>query len=152
MENPLGIDKKEAEETISILKLILSDEFVLYVKARNYHWNVVGINFVELHKFFEKIYEEINEFIDDIAERIRTLGGYPPSTLREFLELAEIKEHPGVYPPPQTMIKNLLYDHELIIRKIRENVDRVDAGTADLLTEILRSHEKTAWILRSLLE
>ncbi|GBD03065.1 General stress protein 20U [bacterium HR19] len=143
----LGIDRKKAEEIIRILSDILANEFVLYVKARNYHWNVVGMNFIELHKLFEKIYEELNEFVDDIAERIRTLGGHPPSTLKEFLELAKLKEHPGTYPDAKTMIKNLLEDHEFIIKE----VDKADIGTADLLTEILRSHEKTAWMLRSLL-
>lgn len=147
----LGIDRKKAEEIIRILSDILANEFVLYVKARNYHWNVVGMNFIELHKLFEKIYEELNEFVDDIAERIRTLGGHPPSTLKEFLELAKLKEHPGTYPDAKTMIKNLLEDHEFIIKEIRSVVDKADIGTADLLTEILRSHEKTAWMLRSLL-
>lgn len=148
----IGIERKKADEIIKILSVILANEFVLYVKARNYHWNVVGMNFIELHKFFEKIYEEINKFVDDIAERIRTLGGHPPSTLKEFLDLAKIKEHPGTYPEAKSMIKNLLDDYEMIIEDIRDGINKADPGTADLLTEVLRSHEKTAWMLRSLLE
>jgi DNA-binding ferritin-like protein (oxidative damage protectant) len=153
----IGIDDKNKEEVIKILTVLLADEYVLYTKVRNYHWNVVGIQFNDLHKFFESLYEELNEYIDEIAERIRSLGGKTTATLTEFLKITRIKEHPGEFPDAKKMIENLLTDYETIIRNLREDVVNVgdrfkDLGTADFLTELMVKHEKTAWMLRSFLQ
>jgi starvation-inducible DNA-binding protein len=156
MKPNIGISEKNLEEVIKILSTLLADEYVLYTKARNYHWNVVGPQFNELHKFFQSIYEELNDYIDDIAERIRSLGGWSVATLSEFLQLTRLKEHPGEYPEARKMIENLLNDYEAVIRTLREDIVKVgeeykDLGTADFLTELMEKHEKTAWMLRSFL-
>ena len=156
MKPNIGISEKNLEGVIKILSTLLADENVLYTKARNYHWNVVGMQFNELHKFFQSLYEELNEYVDDVAERIRTLGGNAVATLKEFLELTRLKEHPGEYPDAKTMLSNLLNDYETIIRNLRDDIVTVgekyqDLGTADFLTELMEKHEKTAWMLRSFL-
>lgn len=156
MKPNIGITEKNLEGVIKILSTLLADEYVLYTKARNYHWNVVGMQFNDLHKFFQSLYEELNEYIDDVAERIRTLGGNAVATLKEFLDLTRLKEHPGEYPDAKTMLSNLLNDYEAIIRNLRNDIVTVgeeykDLGTADFLTELMEKHEKTAWMLRSFL-
>lgn len=156
MKPNIGITEQNLEGVIKILSTLLADEYVLYTKARNYHWNVVGMQFNDLHKFFQTLYEELNEYVDDIAERIRALGGKSVATLKEFLELTRLKEHPGEYPDAKTMISNLLNDYETIIRNLRNDISTIeekyqDAGTVDFLTELMEKHEKTAWMLRSFL-
>lgn len=156
MKPNIGITEQNLEGVIKILSALLADEYVLYTKARNYHWNVVGMQFNDLHKFFQSLYEELNEYVDDIAERIRTLGGNAIATLKEFLENTRLKEHPGEYPDAKTMLSNLLNDYETIIRNLRNDITTVsekyqDLGTADFLTELMEKHEKTAWMLRSFL-
>jgi starvation-inducible DNA-binding protein len=157
MKPNIGISEQNLEGVIKILSTLLADEYVLYTKARNYHWNVVGMQFNDLHKFFQTLYEELNGYVDDVAERIRTLGGKSVATLKEFLDLTRLKEHPGEYPDAKTMLTNLLNDYETIIRNLRNDIVTVsekyqDLGTADFLTELMEKHEKTAWMLRSFLE
>jgi len=157
MKPNIGISEQNLEGVIKILSTLLADEYVLYTKARNYHWNVVGMQFNDLHKFFQTLYEELNDYVDDVAERIRTLGGKSVATLKEFLDLTRLKEHPGEYPDAKTMLTNLLNDYETIIRNLRNDIVTVsekyqDLGTADFLTELMEKHEKTAWMLRSFLE
>ncbi len=157
MKPNIGITEQNLEGVIKILSALLADEYVLYTKARNYHWNVVGMRFNDLHKFFQTLYEELNDYVDDVAERIRTLGGKTVATLKEFLDLTRLKEHPGEYPDAKTMLSNLLNDYETIIRNLRNDIVTVgekyqDLGTADFLTELMEKHEKTAWMLRSFLE
>ena len=95
--NPnLGINDKDRAGVVKILNALLADEYVLYTKTRNYHWNVVGPQFNDLHKFFAEQYEAIDDFVDDVAERARTLGGHAVATLSEFAEAARLKEHPGL--------------------------------------------------------
>ncbi|CUT02873.1 Dps family protein [Candidatus Kryptobacter tengchongensis] len=156
MKPKIGISEQNLESVIKILSTLLADEYVLYTKARNYHWNVVGMQFNDLHKFFQTLYEELNEYVDDVAERIRTLGGNAIGTLKEFLEATRLKEHPGEYPDAKTMLSNLLNDYETIIRNLRNDIVTVsekyqDLGTADFLTELMEKHEKTAWMLRAFL-
>ena len=110
-----------------------------------------------MHEFFGKQYEELDEIIDEVAERIRQLGGYATGTLAEFLSMARIKEEPGKYPDARSMLSNLLSDHEYIIRTIRKDADTVadnyhDMGTNDFLIGIMQRHEKMAWMLRAYLE
>jgi starvation-inducible DNA-binding protein len=153
----IGLNQRQRQAVGEILSRLLADEYVLYTKTRNYHWNVVGPQFNDLHKFFEAQYEALEDFIDDVAERARTLGGHAVATLAEFEQLTRLKEHPGRYPAAREMLKNLLADHEAVIQTLRHDVDIVmeqhrDAGTSDFLTGLMERHEKMAWMLRSFLE
>lgn len=155
--NPnLGLDAKEREGAAALLVPLLADAHVLYVKTRNFHWNVTGPHFAELHKLFEAQYDALAEEIDGIAERIRALGARAPGTMKEFLGHARLKEQPGKQPEAMAMVGQLLEDHEALARRLREEVDLAqetfhDAGTADFLTGLLEAHEKTAWMLRATL-
>ena len=156
--NPnLGINDKDRAGVVKILNALLADEYVLYTKTRNYHWNVVGPQFNDLHKFFDAQYEELNEILDEVAERTRALGGQALGTMGEFQKQARLKEHPGQHPGAKSMLSNLLNDHESIIRTLRADQaicqdSHGDAGTADFLTGLMEQHEKMAWMLRSYLE
>lgn len=151
----IGIEEQNREGVITILSSLLSDEYVLYTKTRNYHWNVVGSDFSEYHKFFEEQYDELSKEIDDVAERIRSIGGKTIATLDEFKQNTRLKEEPGQYPSANQMVKNLLHDHESIIKTLRMDLVRCDesfhdVGTNDFLTGLMEKHEKMAWMLRSL--
>ena len=153
----IGITEQNRNSTVEILESILADEYVLYTKTRNYHWNVTGPHFNDYHKVFEGQYEELSNDIDEIAERIRTLGSKVPSSLGEFQKNSQLKEHPGEYPNARIMVSNLLTDHETIIQTIREKIPEIgenfsDVGTEDFLTGLMEKHEKTVWMLRSILE
>lgn len=156
MEPNIGISAQNRKKIVDILVRLVSDEYLLYTKTRNYHWNVTGIQFNDLHKFFESQYEELDTAIDDVAERIRGLGSKSVATLGEFIKHGKIKEEPGRYPDAKTMLTNLLHDHEYVIRALRADVDACtkynDAGTADFLTGLMEQHEKMAWMLRSFLD
>ena len=139
-----------------LLRKILADEYVLYTKTRKYHWNVEGPNFHDLHKVFEGQYEELDEAIDEIAERIRSLGHSAPGSLAEFLKEARLKEDSGGQLDAKTMVANLLADHESLIQSLRVDLETAkesfnDAGNQDFLTGLLQDHEKTAWMLRATL-
>lgn len=153
MKPNIGITEKELKHSSGILSTILSNEMTLYVKTRKAHWNVTGESFMELHKLFQNQYQQLEESIDEIAERIGKLGHKTIGTMTEYLKLATIKEHPGKYDSPKDVIKELLKDHESIIIELRENIDECavknnDAGTADYLTGLMEQHETIAWILR----
>lgn len=153
----IGIPGDKCEGIIRILNTLLSDEYVLYTKAKNHHWNVYGKNFNELHNFFGSLYEEIDEIVDKLAERTRAIGGKPYGTLTEFLQHTRLKEHAGQHPEAKKMVKNLLADYESIIKYTRSDIETIthkynDIGTIDILTSFLNMHEKTAWMLRSYLE
>ena len=157
MNPDIGISDGNRQGTVKILDALLADEYVLYTKSRNYHWNVVGPQFNDLHKFFEAQYTELNEIVDDVAERARTLGGHALGTLAEFSRHARLKEHPGEYPDPVGMLKDLLGDHEAVIRQLRVDLEVVaekyrDVGTNDFLTGLMEQHEKMAWMLRAFLD
>ena len=157
MKPNVGLSDTQREGVVKILNTVLSDEYVLYTKTRNYHWNVVGPQFNDLHKFFESQYEALNEVIDDVAERARSLGGSAIGTLKEFMQHARLKEHPGQYPSARDMISTLLADHEAIVRSLRVDLETCaskyhDAGTNDFLTGLMEKHEKMAWMLRAFLE
>ncbi len=153
----IGITDDHRDGAQKILETLLADEYVLYTKTRNYHWNVVGPQFNDLHKFFEAQYDALNEVVDEVAERARTLGGHAIGTLAEFVKQARLKEHPGQYPDARQMIANLVADHEAVVRTLRGDLATAmeklgDAGTSDFLTGLLEKHEKMAWMLRSFLE
>jgi len=157
MKPNIAISDADREGVVNILSPLLADEYVLYTKTRSYHWNVVGPQFNDLHKFFESQYEGLEEVIDDVAERMRSLGGLSIATLTEFLKQTRLKEHPDEYPDAMKMISNLLADHETLIRNLRADLETCagkyhDIGTNDFLTGLMEKHEKTAWMLRAFLE
>jgi starvation-inducible DNA-binding protein len=157
MELQIGLTKDQRQGVIALLKTLLADEYILYTKTRNYHWNVTGPLFHDLHKFFESQYEAIDESIDEIAERIRSLGGIAPGSLAEMLTLTTLKEAPGGPAKSQEMVGALLSDHEAVVVSLRAGLETAqnkfgDAGTADFFTGLMEEHEKMAWMLRSMLE
>lgn len=153
----LGV--KDPEHVVERLNRILADEYVLYTKTRNYHWNVTGPRFYALHKLFEEQYEQIDEFIDDVAERARTLGGVALGSLTEMVQIARLDETPvgeGV-PAADTMVQSLVEDHDALVNAMRKDAHDVmekndDEGTNALISDLIRSHEKMAWMLRAHLE
>jgi starvation-inducible DNA-binding protein len=144
--------KKQSSEMIPVLGAILSDTYVLYVKTQNFHWNVVDPTFFMLHELFEKQYRQLAESVDIIAEQVRILGGTPPHSMRQFLEHATLVEAEGHRSAPE-MVEELASDHErmrkLVHDAIHQAEDACDEGTADMLTDRLREHDKNAWMLRS---
>jgi starvation-inducible DNA-binding protein len=157
MKPAIGISKENLKDIIKILSAVLSDDMFLYMKTRKFHWNVCGESFMELHLLFEGQYKELEEEIDEVAERINKLGGETIGTSKEFSVLTSIKEHPGVYPSSRDMLKELLADHETIIKELRKDIDDCsdkykDAGTTDFLTKLMEDHETTAWKLRRYLK
>jgi starvation-inducible DNA-binding protein len=151
----IGIDAAEREKIASGLSRVLADTYTLYLKTHNYHWNVTGPMFQTLHLMFETQYDELALAVDLVAERIRALGLPAPGTYKEFLRLSTIREEEGV-PMAQDMIRHLVQGHETVARTAREVFRAADTAsdqpTCDLLTQRMQVHEKTAWMLRSLLE
>ncbi len=156
METNIGLSTQDRKAVADILNVILSDEFVVYTKTLNYHWNIYGSDFKALHVFLQEQYEGLLDISDEVAERVRALGHVAFGSMTEFLKHARIKELPGVVPGPEGMIKNLLDDHEAIIRSLRKDLEDTakhhDMGTNNFLTEIMERHEKMAWMLRATLQ
>ncbi len=153
----IGLSPKERDGVARILNVLLADEYLLYTKTRKYHWNVAGASFMEMHKLFESQYEALDGFVDDVAERARSIGAPAMGTLREFLDNTRLKEHPGKNPDAEAMIAVLLADHEHLIQSLRADLDTAqtkyhDAGTTDFLTGLMEKHEKMAWMLRAYLQ
>ncbi|MEQ9618367.1 MAG: DNA starvation/stationary phase protection protein [Deltaproteobacteria bacterium] len=152
-----GIDEKNSQKVAEILHTVLSDEYVLYTKTRGYHWNVKGLQFNDLHKFFEAQYTELEVIIDDVAERARSIGAYALGSLEEILEHKTLEEDTTKGTDSKHMIRSLLSDHESVVRNLRTDLRKCDEkyndmGTSDYLTGLMQAHEKMAWMLRSLLE
>ena len=157
MKPKIGIPEATLTKITDMLSAVLADAVVLYTKTRKFHWNVTGESFMELHKLFEGQYNKLEEAIDAIAERINKLGTKTPGTMKEFIEMASLKESPGKYPSQKEMIKELLTDHEAVVVQLRKNIDTCaekykDAGTADFLTGLMEEHETIAWTLRRYLD
>jgi starvation-inducible DNA-binding protein len=153
MKPNIGISEKNLDRVITLLSKVLSNEMTLYIKTRKSHWNVTGESFMELHKLFENQYKQLEESIDEVAERIGKLGGKTIGTMQEYSKLSVIKESPGKYSSSKDIIKELLKDHETIIIQLRRDIDDCseksqDAGTADFLTGLMEQHETIAWVLR----
>jgi starvation-inducible DNA-binding protein len=155
MKIDIGIPENQREQIAEGLSKVLADSYTLYLKTHNFHWNVTGPMFQTLHVMFEEHYTELATAVDEIAERIRALGAPAPGTFEEYTDLSSIKIKPGV-PAAQQMIRELVEGHEAIVRTAREVFptceEAHDEPTADLLTQRMQIHEKTAWMLRSLLE
>ncbi len=157
MKVNIGIASKDRAKVVDILNITLSDEFVLYTKTLNFHWNLRGASFAELHKFLNDQYEELQVIVDEVAERTRKIGGQSIGSLKEFLEQTRLKEAPAQRLSPTAMIAKLLGDHESLIVALRKDLDLCDEkyndkGTCDFLTGLMEQHEKMAWMLRSYLE
>ena len=150
----IGINAEERQDIANGLSRLLADSYTLYLKTHNYHWNVTGPMFNTLHQMFEEQYSELAIAVDEIAERIRALGHPAPGSYKAYAELTGIPEDDD-QPDAKTMIRRLVEAHEAVARTAR-NVFPIAEGasdepTADLLTQRLQVHEKTAWMLRSML-
>lgn len=155
MEIDIGISAAAREKIAQGLSQLLADTYTLYLKTHYFHWNVTGPMFQTLHLMFETHYIELALAVDLIAERIRALDFPAPGTYAEFIRLSSIKETTSI-PKADQMVRLLVEGHEAVVRTARSMFEEVDAahdeGTADLLTQRIQLHEKTAWMLRSLLE
>ncbi|SNS13540.1 starvation-inducible DNA-binding protein [Noviherbaspirillum humi] len=155
MEINIGISEKDRLSIVDGLSRLLADTYTLYLKTHNFHWNVTGPMFQTLHLMFEGQYTELATAVDSIAERIRALGSPAPGTYSQFAKLTAIKEPDGV-PAAQEMIRQLVQDQETVVRTARSLLGAVgdanDETTASLITDRMEVHEKTAWMLRSMLE
>jgi starvation-inducible DNA-binding protein len=151
----IGINNKDRHEIAEGVSKLLADTYTLYLKTHYFHWNVTGPMFNTLHLMFETQYTELALAVDAIAERIRSLGVYAPGTYAQFSKLTSIEETVDV-PKAQDMISELVAGHEAVCRTARSVFPAAekaaDEATSDLLTQRLQVHEKTAWMLRSLLE
>ena len=153
----IGLTEHQRQGVIELLNRDLADAYLLLVKTKKFHWDVVGPQFLTLHKLWEQHYNALTINIDACAERIRALGGYPIGTMKGFLELTSLEEHPGDVPMASEMVSSLIDDHEQVIRNMRSHVDDCsekfsDQGTADFLTGLMEQHEEIAWMLRSFME
>ncbi|HLS68327.1 MAG TPA: Dps family protein [Kiloniellales bacterium] len=155
MAQNTGISEEDRKAIAEGLGRVLADSYTLYLKTHNFHWNVTGPHFHSLHNLFEEQYSELAEAVDEIAERIRTLGHPAPGTYKAFAELSSVKEEDGV-PSWEQMLQQLVADNETTARTLRSVFQIAEAGndeaTIDLLTQRLAVHEKAAWMLRSHLE
>ncbi len=152
-----GMSDSERQGAVAILAEVLANQHVIYLKTRNFHWNLKGARFNSLHGFFEQQYGALATAIDATAERIRMLGGVAPGSMAEFLGGATLKECQGAIISGEDAVRALLEDHDAVIRELRKQIPRCetdfdDVGTADFLTGQLQAHEEAAWMLRSLLE
>ncbi|ARU27122.1 Dps family protein [Cellvibrio sp. PSBB006] len=155
MKIDIGINQSDREDIAEGLSRLLADTYTLYLKTHNFHWNVTGPMFQTLHLMFETQYTELALAVDAIAERIRSIGFPAPGTYKKYVELSSIKEDEGI-PKAEDMIRLLVEGQEAVVRTARSLFPVVekanDEATADLLTQRIQLHEKTAWMLRSLLE
>ena len=154
MEPQIGIASENLAKVAHALNKILADEYVLYTKTRNAHWNVEGPDFHSKHLFFESQYEQLDDIMDSVAERIRSLGHYAPATLKSLLELTHFSEVLHNKNDSAGFITELLSDHQSLIIHLREDInvianDLKDLGTSDYVTSLMETHEKMAWMLRS---
>jgi starvation-inducible DNA-binding protein len=148
----IGINERDRETIAQGLSRMLADTYTLYLKTHNFHWNVTGPLFQSLHAMFEEQYNELALAVDDIAERIRTLGYPAPASYSEYAELASVEETRGV-PEAEEMVRLLVEAHETVVRTAREVLpvasEADDESTVALISDRMRIHEKTAWMLRS---
>ncbi|MCG5500303.1 Dps family protein [Ectothiorhodospira lacustris] len=149
----IGIKEQDRVEIAEGLKRLLADSYTLYLQTHNFHWNVVGPQFRDLHLMFEEHYTELATAVDDIAERIRALDVPAPGTYKEFARLSSLKEVEGV-PPAKEMVDLLTVGHEQVVKTCRDvlklSQEAGDESTSALASDRMRTHEKTAWMLRAL--
>lgn len=151
----IGIPEKSRREIAEGLSRLLADTFTLYLTTHNFHWNVTGPQFQTLHLMFETQYNELWTATDEIAERIRSLAEHAPGTYADFTELTSLTQPTGV-PNANEMIRQLVHGHEMVAKTARDVFPAAEEGadeaTLDMLVGRLQHHEKTAWMLRSMLE
>lgn len=154
MKTQIGLDAAQTNIVAAILSPLLADEFLLYLKTRNAHWNVEGADFHTMHTYFEQLYAEL-EVVDNVAERLRKIGHYAPASMKHYLELTHLTDERETKNDSLSFIADLLSDHEEIIMYLRGSIDKIsskgeyDYGTSDFLTTLMEQHEKTAWMLRA---
>lgn len=155
MDINMGMKREQRQEIAEGLGRLLADTYTLYLKTHNFHWNVTGPLFNTLHLMFEEQYNALATAVDEIAERIRALGFPAPGSYQQYAKLSSIKEEAGV-PKAEAMIRQLEEGNEAVVRTARSLVQHAagadDEATADLITQRMQYHEKTAWMLRSMLE
>ena len=153
----IGLTEEQRAGVTELLNRDLADAYLVLIKTKKFHWDVVGPQFRSLHQLWEEQYQALTANIDALAERVRTLGGFPLGTAEGFLKNSSIKEQPNTIPLATEMVSQLVDDHEQIIRNLREHVDATgeefhDQGTSDFLTGLMEQHEEMAWMLRSFIE
>jgi starvation-inducible DNA-binding protein len=154
----IGIPDKDRKKIAEHLSRFLADSYTLYLKTHNFHWNVTGPMFNALHNMFEMQYTEEWNALDDVAERIRALGFNAPGSYPEFIRLSSIREEPGLQTAPEwrEMVRQLVVGNEAVCRTARKTLDVAEGAdddpTVDLMIQRLQTHEKYAWMLRSLLQ
>jgi len=150
----IGIDENARKSVAEALNATLADTYALYMKTHAYHWNVTGPQFQTLHVMFETQYREMWAALDEIAERVRALGVFAPTSGKQLSELSAIENADTQPPKADVMVQRLLTDHETLIKRARNGLTTAeesgDAASADLLTVRIQTHEKTAWMLRAL--
>lgn len=154
---PATAQDKELALKVRELNRLLADEYTLFTKTLNYHWNITGPRFKSVHEFLETQYKDLLEMIDDVAERVREVGGYAIGTLEEIKGASTLPEQPKSYPQTSEMISNLRSDHMQIQKKIKSILSLLDErwddpGSEDFLTSLLKKHEEMTWMLTSHLE
>ena len=156
MKPNLGLNDSARKTVADALAAVLADTYALSIKTQNFHWNVTGRDFPQLHAMFGEQYEALGEASDEIAERMRALGHFAPGGLQAFAKLTEIKDAPANPPTAKEMVRQLMQDHETVARRARQAEKSVDGAgdkeSADLLIERMTAHGKTAWMLRAQLE
>jgi len=154
MKANIGITEKNTDAVAAQLAKLLADEFVLYTKTRKAHWNVTGADFHAMHIFFEKQYNQLDELMDSVAERMRKIGHYAPATMKVLLELTHLTEYTENTNDGPGFMRDLLADHESIIEFLRGNVtpfadEYKDYGSSDFITGVMEAHEEMAWMIRA---
>lgn len=153
MQIDIGINEVNRKAVAEQLSILLADSYTLYLQTHNFHWNVTGPRFNDLHVMFETHYTELAEAVDEIAERIRSVGVFAPGTYQAFAELSNIQPVEGV-PSAEDMVKTLTQNHEQIVKTCRQALkvaqDADDESSASLISDRMVIHEKTAWMLRAL--
>jgi starvation-inducible DNA-binding protein len=154
MEINIGLNENDREGISEVLNKVLSDEIMLYQKLRHFHWNVKGMDFRSLHLMFEEQYKEIEEIIDEVAERIASMGHGAKGSLASIKENSRIVEKAENFPKPMNMVSELRTDQEKMVEFLRKDLKDCgekynDAGSEDLLTGIMQKHLKMAWMLRA---
>ena len=149
-----GISGANSKKVADALNQVLADEFVLYTKTLKFHWNIEGRDFHALHLFLDDQYHQLQTIIDSVAERVRKVGHFAIGSMKEFLAEASLKEHAATTSVAESMLAELVSDHDAIIRKTRTLIDDFDKkyddkGSSDFITGIMKEHEKMAWMLRS---
>ena len=141
MKADIGLTEKNSQAVAEKLNRLLADEFLLSLKTRNYHWNVEGSNFMEMHKFYEGLYDELDEVIDEVAERTRSIGHYSQGRMADFLKTATLEEQPYTNDQ-QKQLKDLLSDHETIIKYLRKDIDLFQEVIAQIPKLLLRLEQR----------